>query len=285
MGFIPPTFPERYAAEPSPHDPPVPLGGIVHAKNEHAPPPIRGRSSHAALQRPGSLRAAIRVREAPGVHARLRSGRGMYRSVHREGPEMPHSVAPMSTNAEQPDFRTLQDSQVLLTDSREESVEPSSSNVSALGEPSPDSTDHGNVATPSLAPLRVLQDMYEYFPQQNARHTSMRAHLLAVINASWRRMNEKEPNPQLLLQFTEIIQEDGSDKYKCLIWMEGSECAKKNPRYEPSRWNRRWSCSKENPFSRSDRMLEHLRSVSATTYFIGRSRIAMLTLRHWLLCT
>jgi hypothetical protein len=63
--------------------------------------------------------------------------------------------------------------------------------------------------------------------------------LLDVMNAPWRLANEQEPEPAFLLQFTSKIVKNGSEKYRCLFWSEGSECNKHIPR--------------------SDRMLEHLR--------------------------
>lgn len=90
-----------------------------------------------------------------------------------------------------------------------------------------------------LAPLCGPEDMLEHFPLSTEIHQRFRVELLKVINAVWRRANQKEPDPSLLLQFTSKIEENGFEKYRCLFWSEGSECGKNIPR--------------------SDRMLEHLR--------------------------
>ena len=82
-----------------------------------------------------------------------------------------------------------------------------------------------------LAPVCGPEDMLEYFPLSTEMHQRFRAELLKVMNAMWRRANQKEPDPSLLLQFTSKIEENGFEKYKCLFWSEGIECGKNIPRY------------------------------------------------------
>lgn len=161
----------------------------------------------------------------------------------------------------QQDFRTLPDHhhpQTPLTDSNDETIEP--------GTPA-ESNNNEVIGTPSLAPLRTLEEIHEYFPQQTAQHESLRAQFLEVMNSSWRRMNEKEPDPQALLQFTTKVEERGLEKYGCLIWAEGTECGKKIPRYGDLQKGYN-DPAELHPLPRSDRMLEHLRLVSVTPFFM-----------------
>lgn len=166
---------------------------------------------------------------------------------------MPLSVPSTSTMQTQPDFRTLAEPQTpLVVENLDDGTEHDTSTTTTATTPremtatastvTATATRRGSAddtGTPTLAPLRTLEDMWEYFPHQTRLHESMRTRILEVINSSWRRMNEKEPDPQALLQFTTKVEERGLEKYRCLLWSEGTECGKTIPR--------------------SDRMLEHLR--------------------------
>ena len=246
MGQTHVPFTGRYEAEPPPSDFSAANEGVFHARRRYTSPHPYGNSSHTSIHRPASLRHSVRNREGPSTSARLRSTRESYPWVHTSGPEMPHPAASTSATPAQQDFRTLPDPQTPLADNRDESTEPETSIGAGAGAAAA-ATLHDTTATttnatatpvyenasgtpPSLAPLRTLEDMHEYFPHQNPLHERMRVRILEVINSTWRRMNEKEPDPQALLQFTTKVEEKGLEKYRCLIWAEGTECGKKIPR-------------------------------------------------------
>lgn len=205
-------------------------GNALYTERSYSSQHTLGCSSHTPIHRPPSLRHSVRVREPPAINTRLHCPHESYSWVQTPGPDIPHSVASSPTKPAQQDFRTLHDSQASITDSPDESTESGPSSEAAVSDTANDTTPHGNNGTTPLAPLRTLDEIYEHFPNQTSRHQLMRARLLEVVNASWRRMNEKEPDPRVLLQFTSKIDENGSEKYKCLIWLEGTECGKKIPR-------------------------------------------------------
>lgn len=237
-------------------------GGALYTERHYYSPHTLDGSSPAPIHRPTSLRQRVRARENATIKARPRSPRESYTWAQEPGSDLPHPVALSSTNPAQQDFRTLHESQAPLADSLDEFSDPGPSNEATVDNMTSDTgtTGHGGNGTPPLAPLRTPDEVYEHFPHQSLQHGLMRARLLHVMNSSWRRMNEKEPDPQILLQFTSKIDEHGSEKYKCLIWMEGTECGKKIPRYALLPSNSSFFDGAK-PFlpCRSDRMLEHLR--------------------------
>lgn len=79
-----------------------------------------------------------------------------------------------------------------------------------------------NLATPFS-----LDDAYQVFPRNNTVHEILRLNLVEVMNSRWRQSNEKEPDSQVLLQFTEKVVDDGVEKLRCLFWIEGEECDKR----------------------------------------------------------
>lgn len=85
-------------------------------------------------------------------------------------------------------------------------------------------------APAATAPPSSLEEMLEYFPLNTPLHETLRLRLFDVMNSSWRRSNEKEPDPQILLQFTERVEENGFDKFRCLFFSDGIECNKNIPR-------------------------------------------------------
>jgi hypothetical protein len=221
-------LPEPYPVGAFPPNLPAPPGSLLYTGRPYSSQHTLG--SHTPIHRPISLRQSVRVREPLASNARLHCPRESYSWIQNSGPDIPHPVASSPTKPAQHDFRTLHDSQAPITDSLDESTDSGPSSEAAVSEMANDTTTHGNNGTPPLAPLRTLDEIYEHFPNQTSRHELMRARFLEVMNASWRRMNEKEPDPQALLQFTSKIDENGSEKYKCLIWLEGTECGKKIPR-------------------------------------------------------
>jgi hypothetical protein len=229
MGPVYTPLPEPCPVEAFPLDLPSPPGNTLYRERPYSSQHTLGNTSHTPIYRPPSLRQSVRVREPPASNGRLYCPRESYSWAQNPGPDLPHPVASSPTNPAQQDFRTLHGSQASINDSLDESTESGPSNEAVVSDMTSDTT-HGNNGTPPLAPLRTLDEIYEHFPHQNSRHKLMRARLLEVMNASWRRMNEKEPDPQALLQFTSKIDENGSEKYKCLIWLEGTECGKKIPR-------------------------------------------------------
>jgi hypothetical protein len=94
----------------------------------------------------------------------------------------------------------------------------------------PSHSQHTARSSAPAAPPSSLEEMREYFPLNTPLHEALRLKLLDVMNSSWRRSNEKEPDPQILLQFTAKIEDNGFDKYRCLFFSDGIECNKNIPR-------------------------------------------------------
>ncbi|KAG8758323.1 hypothetical protein FRC14_000274 [Serendipita sp. 396] len=182
-----------------------------------------------------SLQFAIRQRPThPTSSSSVETSlvRGSYHWGHAANTTTLHSTAStptsMTGNQDLPDSIEVHPASIV----RNEVVEGAVDTPNAHPPQSPQSAVR-------LAPVSTPENMFEYFPLSSESHRIFRERLLHVMNAMWRRTNQKEPDAQLLLQFTSKIEENHSERYQCLFWTEGSECGKQ--------------------LARCDRMLEHLR--------------------------
>lgn len=193
---------------------------------QSSPLPFDRSSLHAPIAHSGSLRHIFHHRSSSSTTTPSSSHGESHAWDQTTGSSIPHSVTATSATPSRRDFPIGADPHPSLMTWKKDPTELISSDETQY-------TSQHNVRhnTPAgLAPPCSLQDMREYFPLDTPLHNGLRIKLLEVMNSGWRRANEKEPDPQVLLQFTAKIEDNGFDKFRCLFFADGMECNKNIPR-------------------------------------------------------
>ncbi|KAG8833283.1 hypothetical protein FRC17_010997 [Serendipita sp. 399] len=175
------------------------------------------KADETSLPLLASLRYAVRQRpvaqDFPSSSNNL-STRGLYNWEHATDASIPPPTVSTpivsATNQDPSDSIEAHASHILRRDVGESEVDA----PNAYPPQAPQSTWR-------LAPVSTPSDMLDHFPLASESHRLFRENLLQVMNAIWRRANQKEPDAQLLLQFTAKIEEGHSERYRCLFWADG----------------------------------------------------------------